>query len=173
MYKHYTLPSVRFLLTVHDITKTDLKKLDNLCHKYMKKWAGLPPCATNSIFHLRSALDIPSVTSVYNEAHFTTHVDVRLKSDGIVNHALDSRIERESQYTRKQSITFSAEETYQQSLRQNTVQGEIPEFVASSTFRSEIKDSAKAQARSQLFTEHTDHISNLLKQGPLLNLSIR
>ena len=92
IFKHYTLPSIRFLLTVHDITLSDLKKLDNICHKYMKQWAGLPPYATNSIFHLRSALDIPSVTAVYEEAHFVNHTDARLKSDHIVKDVLDCRI---------------------------------------------------------------------------------
>ena len=139
IYKHYTLPSIRFLLTVHDITKTDLQKLDNLCHKYLKKWAGLPPCATNSVFHLKNALDIPSVTSVYDEAHYVAHTDARLKSDTIVNHSLDSKIDRESNFTRKQSITVISENTFQKSLNENTVQGEIPEFVASKVFRTEVK----------------------------------
>ena len=126
IYKHYTLPSIRFLLTVHDITKTDLQKLDNFCHKYMKKWAGIPPCATNSVFHLKNALDIPSVTSVYDEAHYVAHTDARLKSDGSVNHAIDSKIDRESDYTRKQSITVTSENIFKKSLNENTVEGEIP-----------------------------------------------
>ena len=173
MYKHYTLPSIRFILTVHDMTKTDLKKLDNFCHKYMKKWAGLPPCATNSIFHLKSALDIPSVTSVYEEAHFVNHADARLKSDNLVNHALDSRYDREKDYTRKHSTTVAAENAFQRSLMQNSVQGEVPEFTAKEVFRSDVKDGVKGQARSNLFTLHTEHVSKLAKQGPLINLSLQ
>ena len=173
IYKHYTLPSIRFLLSVHDITKTDLSKLDSLCNKHVKKWTGLPPCATNTIFHLKHALDIPSVTSVYEEAHIVTHVDARLKSDDLVKHALDSRIEREAQFTRKQSVTVLAENTFQKSLRWNTVQAEIPEFVSPVTFRTEVKETAKSLARTTHHTMHASHLNDLSKQGPLLNLSIR
>ena len=155
------------------LQKTDLSKLDSLCNKYLKKWAGLPPCATNTIFHLKHALDIPSVTSVYEEAHIVTHVDARLKSDDVVKHALDSRIERESQFTRKQSVTVLAENTYQKSLRWNTVQAEIPEFVPPVTFRTEVKKTAKSLTRTTHNTTYTSHLNDLSKQGPLLNLSIR
>ena len=37
IYKHYFLPSVRFILTVHDLTKTEQTKLDAICTKYVKK----------------------------------------------------------------------------------------------------------------------------------------
>ena len=77
------------------ITKPDLKKLDGICHKYVKHGAGFPPCATKSIFHLKNALDIPSVTPVYEEAHFVNHTDARLKNDNTVDHSLDSRYNRE------------------------------------------------------------------------------
>ena len=58
-------------------------------------------------------------------------------------------------------------------MNMNTVQGEIPEFVESDFFRVEVKNSAKLQAKSQLFVEHTEHTSKLAKQGPLLNLAIK
>ena len=64
IYKHYFLPSIRFILTVHDLTKTDQTKLDALCTKYVKKWTGLPPCATNSIVHMKIGLDIMSIPHV-------------------------------------------------------------------------------------------------------------
>ena len=139
----------------------------------MKSWAGLPPCATNSVFHLKNAHVIPTVKSVYKEAHFVNHTDARLKSDMTVNHALDSCVHREGQFTRKQSVTVEAEGIFTQSLNMNTVQSEIPEFVASALFRSEVKNSAKAQARSQLFVANTEHVSKLSKQGPLLSLAIK
>ena len=66
IYKHYFLPSVRFILTVHDLTKTDQTKLDALCTKYVKKWTELPPCATNPIVHMKTGLDIMSIPHVYS-----------------------------------------------------------------------------------------------------------
>ena len=80
---------------------------------------------------------------------------------------------REGQFTRKQSVTVEAEGVFRQGMNMNTFQSEIPEFVAPEIFRSEIKDSAKAQAKSQLFVEQTEHTSKLAKQGPLLNIAIK
>ena len=65
IYKHYFIPSIRFLLTVHQITKSNLKKLDTFTDKFVKKWAGLPPCATNAALHLKTALDIVSISTLY------------------------------------------------------------------------------------------------------------
>ena len=123
IFKHYFMPSIRFLLTVHDVTHTDLNKLDRKIHKYLKKWAGLPQCATNSIFHLRNGLDIPFITSLLREAHFFTHVDMRLKGDNVVNLTLDNRIQRESSQIRKKSITVESEQIFQTALSLNTFQG--------------------------------------------------
>ena len=44
IYQNYFLPSIRFLLTVHDITVTDLTKLNAIAHKFMKNRAGVPVC---------------------------------------------------------------------------------------------------------------------------------
>ena len=81
IYSKYFLPSIRFLLTVHDVTSTHLTLLDRLTHQFMKKWAGLPRCATNAIFHARNSLDIPSISSLYDEAHCVSHAATRLKGD--------------------------------------------------------------------------------------------
>ena len=55
-----------------------------------------------------------------------THCSTRLKGDYKVNLALDNRLERESNYTRKKSITVEAEAIYNRALNYNMVQGEIP-----------------------------------------------
>ena len=48
IYKHFFIPSIRFLFTVHTISQSHLKKLDTFADKLVKKWTGLPPCATNA-----------------------------------------------------------------------------------------------------------------------------
>ena len=72
--KHYLVPSKRFLLTVHTLTMTHLNALDTFVDKFTKKWAGLPPSATNAVIHLEGALDIPAISSVYIEAHNSSHI---------------------------------------------------------------------------------------------------
>ena len=122
----YILPSIRFLLTVHDIPHTFLLKLDCAADQFLKKWAGLPRCATNTILHLPTALNIKKVSTLYKEAHCTTHAATRLKGDSKVNQVLDNKLERESNFTRKKSITVEAESVYRFALNLNMVQGEIP-----------------------------------------------
>ena len=126
IYQMYILPSLRFLLTVHEITKTHLKKLDVLTDQYVKRWIGLPRCATTEIIHAKYAMNIKTITALYKEAHCVTHVATRLKGDSLVNKILDNKIERESEFNRKHSITVEAEKVYQDALSMNTVQGIIP-----------------------------------------------
>ena len=64
IYKSYVLPSLRFLLTVHDLPITHLKKLDAVAGC----WAGLPKCATTAIIHLNTALDIKNISTLYKES---------------------------------------------------------------------------------------------------------
>ena len=52
IYQHYFLPSIRFLLTVHEITETHITILDNICNKFIKKWTGVPRSGTNLLFHM-------------------------------------------------------------------------------------------------------------------------
>ena len=94
IYKNYFLPSQRFNLKVYDITKTDLNKLDTLTAKYLKKWCGLPPCATISIFHLRTGLEIKSISTLHEKSHSVSHARTRLLGDSLVNHVLTCKVNR-------------------------------------------------------------------------------
>ena len=76
IYQIYILPSIRFLLTVHDLPFTYLTKLDTMSDQYLKKWAGLPKCATNTILHLNTALNIKKISTLYKETHFVTHCNL-------------------------------------------------------------------------------------------------
>ena len=91
----YILPSIRFLLTVHDLPQTYLAKLDIKADQYLKKWAGLPKCSTNAILHLNTVLDIKKISTLYTETHCVTHCSTRLKGDRLVNLLLDNRLQRE------------------------------------------------------------------------------
>ena len=87
IYDKYFLSAHRFLLTVHTVTATDLKKLDTFTDQYVKKWAGVPKCTTNALIHMRTGLNIKSITQLYEEAHLVSHTRTRLKGDNKVNHA--------------------------------------------------------------------------------------
>ena len=111
---------------MHDLPKTYLEKLDTMADQYLKKWAGLPRCATTAVLHLRTALDIKHISTLYTETHCVTHTATRLTGDTSVNLALDNKIERESKLNRKHSVTVQAEQVFRTAFDMNTVQGEIP-----------------------------------------------
>ena len=54
-----------FAKQIAALTQTHLHVLDTFVDKFTKKWAGLPPSATNAIIHLEGALDIPAILAVY------------------------------------------------------------------------------------------------------------
>ena len=191
IYQMYVLPSIRFLLTVHDLPHTYLVKLDSFTDQFLKKWAGLPRCATNSVLHLKTALDIKKISTLYKETHCTSHASTRLKGDEKVNLILDNRIQRESNFTRKKSITVEAETIYNFALNMNLVQGEIPgttplpiemesdiqvinqfgSLNPPAKFVSEVKSDIKAKISSDESEKHYEHVKSLVKQGHILKLT--
>ena len=129
IYKEFFVPSKRFLLTVHTITDSHLKKLDTFTDKYVKKWAGLPPCATNALIHMNKSMNVKSISAVYMEAHSVSHTRTRILGDENVNYVINCSLQRENQYTRKSSTLVQAEANYLQSVNKNSVQGTVPSFL--------------------------------------------
>ena len=104
IYSKYFLPSIRFILTVHDLHKTHLTELDTLSDKYLKAWLGVPKQGANNAFlHEKHALNIPRISDLYEECHCLAYSRTRLLADPLVNHCLDSKLERESEWTQKSS----------------------------------------------------------------------
>ena len=87
IYANYLLPSKRFLLTIHTLTQTQLKTLDTMTDKALKKWIGVPRSATNVVIHMKQSLDIKSISQMYTETHTVSHTRTRLKGDTAVNNA--------------------------------------------------------------------------------------
>ena len=201
IYKIYILPSIRFLLTIHDVPKTHLLKLDTMADQYLKKWAGLPRCATTAILHLNTAMNIKKISTLYTECHAVTHASTRLKGDKRVNLAIDNKIERESSFVRKQSITVLAETVFKSAFNQNCVQGEIPgttpenpptsenltleglgDLTLPATppqeplkpphkFIEEVKKDVKTKILSDENQNILKHVQTLIKQGQILELA--
>ena len=165
-------------------------KLDTFTDQYLKKWAGLPRCATTSLLHLDTAMGIKKISTLYLETHAVTHSTTRLKGDQRVNHVLDNKIERESQLVRKQSVTVEAETIFTRSLNLNTVQGEIPtdpkdltlsgvevltlpntRATPSHKFISEVKAEVKSQVLVSENEKIFEHVKTLIKQGKYLELT--
>ena len=158
IYKHYFIPSIRFILTVHTVLKTDLKKLDFFTDKYIKKWSGIPRCATNAAIHLQTGLNIPSISELHSLTHALAHTRTRMQGDATVNHALDVQLLRESQCSRKQSTIKNAEEQYTLAS-------------ANGGNFKHVKQKVKEGLNYEKEEEWTSHIRILLKQGHFLLLA--
>ena len=177
MYINYLLPSKRFLLTVHTLTATHLKQLDTLTDKFLKKWAGVPPSATNAILHMNQGLGVKSISEMYTECHAVSHTRTRLKGDSNVNTAIDATLERESEFTQKKSSCVEAEATFKKSIQTNTVQEHIPQFTGEravalrNQFDTNVKDTVKANLALERRKKWEDHVKELAVQGKFLALA--
>ena len=156
IYTKYLLPSSRFLLTVHDLCKSHLDKLDELCHRYLKKWAGLSRSATPHILHLEEFTAIKSIRELYYESHCSAYISTRTKGDIIVNHALDTRLEREQKWKNKSSSISYADSIYQKTISTD------PE--------TEKPKSAKQMIHTEFQNYHSDHIHSLMIQGDYIRI---
>lgn len=65
--------------------------------RHLKKWAGLPQCATRSIVHSSHVLDIPSIQSMYLKAHASAYCNIAgsASSDQILEASVQNRTVRE------------------------------------------------------------------------------
>ena len=109
IFQQYLLPSSRFMLTIHQLTTTNLKKLDALVTKFLKKWLGLPRCATPAILHVPQLFEMKTISQLYQECQNNAYISSRMKGDPKVNEVLDSRLQRESSWVKKKSSIVQSE----------------------------------------------------------------
>ena len=67
LYRNYIVSLLHFHLSVDAITKSAIGKLENLATRYLKKWLGLPRCATRALLYYPGVC-CPSVSVVSREA---------------------------------------------------------------------------------------------------------
>jgi hypothetical protein len=70
IYKEYFLPANRFILSIHDLTKTDHGVLDALTNMYPKSWLGMPQGGSFLPVHSGLGMDVKRVSHVYKESHY-------------------------------------------------------------------------------------------------------
>ena len=163
VYSRYLLPSMRFLLTVHDLNLTSRRSLDSLCDKYLKKWTGLPKSGTNIILHSKTTLDIPTIQDLYRECHATTHSSTRLQGDTTVNTMLDHKLAREREWTKKTSTVCDSEALFLKA-RSTTLGLGSPNPLQS--IKSNIKQCVKEDSER----DRAEHARKLISQGHLIRL---
>ena len=170
IYKDYLLPASRFILTVHNLTETSLTSLDSLVTKYLKSWLGLPSSATRGIIHAHQLIDIKPIKYLYKESQTNAYLSSRLKADRKVNVALDSRLNRESNWKRKSSTIVSCEK-----VRQNILDNQSTPDKSNNSTNSmnvnKIKTVAKRSLNEEMQQYWLTHLKKLVVQGQLLTIA--
>ena len=155
IYQHYFLPSIKFLLTVHEMTQTHVRELDAFTRVYLKRWSGLPPSATNLVLHMKVGLNINSIETLYHTCHSLTHSDMRIKGDRIVNATLDNAIQRESEWTQKKSTVIASEAVHTHAMNTTCLNGELPLFQDETCDKEKAKltHKIKASVKSKVYSD--------------------
>ena len=97
IYSQYALPSMRYYLNVHQLHQCHMNQLDSVAKTFLKKWLGIQKhgVTDSAIFH-PYMLGLKTPSQVYVEAHASTLAMIKTKGDPLVNHAVNSRLERET-----------------------------------------------------------------------------
>jgi len=172
IYARYLLPSLRFILTVHSFTKSSLEHLDNMTEKLLKKWTGLPPCATRVIVHYKKTLAIPTIADVYKESHSKAYASTWIKGDSRTTAAMNNKLSRDLQSKKPLKLAAFANSVVSGALMEEglpdtteTLEVAMQEKVlrrCKKTIQQEVDLLNKANA--------TEKINSYEKQGDLLRL---
>ena len=173
IYSRYALPSMRFFISVHQIHKTHQEKLDTLTRKYLKSWLSIPARGATdaAIFH-PNMLGAKTPSILYREATVNNYTLMRLKGDSMVNHTLDSRLERESGWKKKSSTIVEANTIYTKNIELNKFSA--PDGQASNTEKEANLKKAK-KANKDILKEESiklwnEKVQKLVMQGDFVNL---
>ena len=173
IYSRYALPSMRFFMSVHQINKSHLESLDLTARKFLKSWLSIPSRGATdaSIFH-PYMLCVKAPSQLYTEASTNNFILMRLKGDKNVNHALDSRLEREQNWTRKSSTVVSANTIYLSNLDkgQYVIPGEDFTRTERDTNIKNAKKATKITLKEETLKKWKEKVEKLVMQGDFIKL---
>jgi hypothetical protein len=108
IYKEYFLPANRFILSIHDLTKTDLGDLDALTNSYLKSWLGMPQGGSFLPVHSGLGMDVKSVSHLYKESRSLDIVRTLIQGDHTVQTTVQAKVQHDQKWTRKSAISVCA-----------------------------------------------------------------
>ena len=175
IYSRYALPSMRYFFSVHQMHETHMQKLDMLAKKHIKLWLSIQKHGVSdaAIFHpYMLCTKMPS--QLYKEAHAGNIAIIRSKGDSLVNHALDSRIERESSWTRKYSTVTHMQTMWQENINENRIilPPEEAPYKATPLMIRQAKGAMLKSVKEETLKYWNERISKLAFQGNFIQLLI-
>ncbi len=157
LYDKYLLPASKFILTVHNLSATNLDRIDAVTTRFLKKWLHLPSSATPAVIHTSQVLSIKSIKHLYHECQTNAHISSRMKADAKVTNVLDSRLSREEEWSRKKSTIVACENNFQLAVESKNV-AEI----------NILKKEAKKNINQEMQDHWFNHLKGLVVQGSFL-----
>ena len=118
-------------------------------------------------------LNIQTPSQLYKEAHASSYAMIRTKGDVIVNHAMDSRVERESSWRKKYSTVCEADRLYRDNISKQKIIP--PTFEINSQLNSIVHKAKKAMIKSvkeETLLNWNNKVKKLTFQGDFINLFI-
>jgi len=171
IYTRYLVPSLRFLLTVHTLTKTTLDHLDSLTERHLKKWAGLPQCATRVVLHYKKALSIPTISDVYMNSHAKAYISTWLKKDERTEAAMKHKIATEERTQKGSKLALYTKSLILESQPETNLNTDT----SSINNQKKLLNVCNRNHLKQVELEHkysmTGKIDSYTKQGDFLSLA--
>ena len=121
VYSEYFLGANRFIFSIHDLNLSQLRRMEELTHRYLKRWFGMPQSGSWAMVHDRHGMAVKSVTHFYKEARSLSLANVRLFGDVRVRHALDSKEALEAKWSRKFSSALDTRNLIHDLLATNPI----------------------------------------------------
>ena len=69
LYRLWVTQSIKFMLTVHDISTAARQNLEDTAIKFLKEWSGIGQSATVDYLYHPRGLGLPSFKTIYQQAH--------------------------------------------------------------------------------------------------------
>ena len=166
IYTQYATPSMRYMLTVHELTDTQLEKLDHFHTNAIKRLLGLPSKGpTPVVIHSPDGLGIPRVSDTYLELHTLAYAQCMGKADNRVVHALKCKVDRESEWRRKKIKHDSSRAVGTKNINKWLTKLEVLGLIG---------QNSKQMVKDLITTDRAmfwgNYIKSLVQQGNLLKL---
>ena len=172
VYERYSLPSMRYHLSIHQLHDAHLVKLDHLSKTYLKRWLNFPKRGVSDIgiFH-PYLLKVKQPSQIYLEGHTSNMLLMRMKGDATVNTCIDSRLEREGKWKKKSSTTVKSDKILVKLVAQNKIRMVSTRDTQQKHIKSG-KVAVRQEIKEEINTIWNDKVSKLVMQGNFTALLI-
>ena len=173
IYERHALPSMRYHLSIHDMHDTHLTELDNIAKKYLKRWLNIPSRGvTNaSLFH-PYLLNIKQPPQVYHEGHTGNLALMQIKGDTTVQACIQSKIQRESKWTKKSSTVCKSSKMIAQIVANSATQTTQERNTSIKHKINKAKLAVKRSIKEEVKEKWNNNVRQLTLQGEFTKLLI-